>query len=468
MTAASRSSAPHLPPGPKGKPVVGTVFSALDDPLALFMATTQEYGDVAAFRFLQQRYVLVTDPDAIRHVLVENPKAYAKSKNYVGLKVLLGEGLLTSEGDTWKKQRRLAQPAFHRDKLASFVSSMVSCTADMLDRWQDKTSEPFDAHTEMMRLTFRIVGRTLLSKELEGEAKQIGVALNEGLKWANEHVQSLVRIPPSWPTPKNRRMHDAKKTFDDLVFRLIEEREKEGPKEDLLSMLMDARDEDGGRMSKQNLRDELLTIVIAGHETTANALSFAIFLLSQHPAVFRKLAAEVAEVLGDRPPTLADVPKLRYATMVIEEAMRLYPPAWVFEREATVDDVVGGFDIPAGTIVGISPYALHRSPKLWENPCGFDPERFSPEQKDKRHKYAYLPFGGGPRTCIGNAFATMEMTIVLAMIAQRVRLDLVPGKEIELDPSVTLRPKSGVWVRLARPKPMAKTAPALHVAQAST
>ena len=204
-------------------------MSALKDPIGLFTSSTQQYGDVCSFQLLRYRYVLLNDPDAIRHVLATNAKAYVKSRNYAGLKVMLGEGLLTSEGEQWKKQRRLAQPAFHRDKLASFVDSMTGCTRDMLSQWKARGPEPFDAHVEMMRLTLRIVGKTLLSRELEGEAKAIGDALNESLKWANDYAESLIRIPPSWPTPANRRMHQVKRSFDSIIFGIIEERRREGP-----------------------------------------------------------------------------------------------------------------------------------------------------------------------------------------------------------------------------------------------
>ncbi len=423
----------------------------------MFTRGTEEHGDIVFFRLLNLRYVLLNDPDAIRRVLLDNAKGYVKSRNYAGLRVLLGGGLLTSEGEQWRRQRKLAQPAFHREKLASFVDSMVGCTADLLERWKTRGDEPFDAHLEMNRLTFRIVGMTLLSKDLEGEAQTIGEALSIAIKWANDHVETLVRIPPSWPTPANVRMRRAKKKFDDLMYGLIAERRASAPKADLLSMLMDAKDETGAAMTDEHLRDELLTLVVAGHETTANALSFAIYLLSKHPAVFRKVQSEVLRALGGRAPTLADLPKLSYVSMVVEETMRLYPPAWAFEREALVQDEVAGFSIPKDTLVGVSPFILHRNPRIWENPLGFDPERFSPEQKEKRHKFAYLPFGGGPRTCIGNAFALMEMTIVVAMMSQAVQLDLVPGRELTLDPSVTLRPKDGVWVRMVSADKSART-----------
>ncbi len=434
---------PSFPPGPRGLPIAGSVFAALRDPLELFMDATREHGDVVGFHMLHLPSVLLTNPDAIRHVLVENHKNYVKSRNYDGLKIILGQGLVTSEGETWRKQRKLMQPAFHRERIQSFVRAMSECTRDMLARWEKETQ--LDVHKEMSKLTFRVVGRALLSRELEGDASAIGDALTIGLHWANDYAESLVPIPPSIPTLKNMRLKKAMRTFDDLIHRTIQERRREGHKDDLLSMLLEARDEDTGEaMSDRQLRDELITMVSAGHETTANTLAFALHLLSKHPEWLRAVRDEAAEVYGDRLPEIDDVKKLRVAQMVIEEAMRLYPPVWVFERRALEDDSIGDFLIPMDTTVGVAPYALHRSPKHWDNPEGFDPTRFEPRAKEARHKYAYMPFGGGPRTCIGNVFALTEATLVLSMIARRYRMELLPGHQLELDAQVTLRPKNGL------------------------
>lgn len=434
------------PPGPAGLPIVGTAFEALRDPLDLFMRATEAHGNVVGFRMLHHKYVLLTNPDAIRHVLVENHKNYEKSRNYIGLKVILGQGLVTSEGEVWRRQRRLAQPAFHRERISSFVNAMGECTSEMLARWErENVGQVIDVHKEMMRLTFRIVGRALLSRDLDGEASAIGEALNVGLHWANDYAESLFPIPPSVPTPKNLKLRSAMSTFDGLIQRAIDERRAEGPKDDLLSMLLEARDEETGEaMSDKLLRDELITMVSAGHETTANALSFALHLLSKHPEWLHAVRDEASAVLGDRAPNIDDVKKLPTASMVMDEAMRLYPPVWVFERRALEADRAGDFEIPKNATVGISPYVLHRSPALWENPEGFDPTRFEPRAKEARHKYAYMPFGGGPRTCIGNVFALTEATVVLAMIARRFRMDLLPGHTLLLDPQVTLRPRGGL------------------------
>lgn len=463
---------PSFPAGPRGLPIAGSVFDALRDPLDLFMQGTRDHGDVVGFRMLHYEYVLLTNPEAIRHVLVENHKNYEKSRNYIGLKQVIGQGLVTSEGELWRRQRKLAQPAFHRERIQSFVEAMSECTADMLARWEQE--DQLDVHKEMMRLTFRVVGRALLSRDLDGDASAIGEALTIGLHWANDYAETLFPIPPSVPTLKNMRLKKAMKTFDDLIFRAIDERRREGHKNDLLSMLLEARDEETGEaMSDKLLRDELITMVSAGHETTANALSFALYLLSKHPEWLRAVRDEAKSVLGDRLPEIDDVKKLVTASMVIEETMRLYPPVWVFERRALEEDRFEDFVIPKDATVGISPYVLHRSSKHWENPEGFDPTRFEPRAKEApssrqsradgpgprhaggmtgRHKYAYMPFGGGPRTCIGNVFALTEATIVLAMIARRFRMDLLPGHTMELDALVTLRPKGGLPMQVREHK----------------
>ncbi len=431
--------------GPKGLPLVGSLFDAWANPLEMMARGAREHGDVVKFRFAWLDYHLLVAPAAAHRVLVENAKAYHKSPNYAGLKVMLGEGLLTSEGEHWRRQRRLAQPAFHRDKIAGFVATMAACTEDMLARWEREASDVRDVHAEMMRLTLRIVGKTLLSADLEADAKQFGEALNVAIQWANQYVESIVRVPPWVPTPKNLRFRSAQRTIERVVMRVVDERRSSGAhEEDLLSMLMSATDESSGeRMSDKQLKDELLTLTLAGHETTANALSFTFDLLSRHPASLRRLREEAAAVLKGRPPTLEDLPRMPYTKAVIEESLRLYPPAWVFERMALEDDEVLGIPIPKGSVVAVSPWVTHRSPTAFRNPEGFDPERFL-EPDPSRHKLAYIPFGAGPRTCIGNVFALTEMQVILPIIVQRASLERLPGYEVELDPSVTLRPKNGL------------------------
>jgi cytochrome P450 len=452
LTMTTQST--RTPPGPRGVPLFGNVIGAWRDPIGLIMSSWREYGDVVKFKFGPFDYLFLNDPDAIHHVLVDNAKNYTKSRNYQGLKLVLGEGLVTSERETWKRQRKLVQPAFHRERLAGFAGAMVMDTTSMLERWATRGPEAFDVHEEMMRLTFRIVGRTLFSTDVEADADRIGPAVSAAMHYANDYAESIVRMPQWLPTPANIRFKKVMRTLDDLVLRIVAERRATkgtAQPNDLLTMLMEAHDDEThDAMSDRQLRDEVMTIILAGHETTANLLTWTWFLLSSHPDVERRMHDEIANVLGDRAPTLDDLPKLKLVKMVIEESLRLYPPAWAFERQAVADDTIAGYPVRAKTIIGMTPYALHRHPRYWENPEGFDPERFTPERSEGRPRYAYLPFGGGPRFCIGNGFAMMEAQILVAMIAQRHRLQLVPGHPIVLDPTVTLRPKHGVKVTIER------------------
>jgi cytochrome P450 len=466
----------NLAPGPRGKPFIGSLLEAWRDPLGMFLRGQAEYGDVVRYKLGPFRYHLLTDPEGIKHVLVDNHRAYKKSRNYSGLKLVVGQGLLTSEGDLWRRQRKLAQPAFHRERMAGFADTMAASARAMLDRWDASPSTTFDAHAEMMRVTYQIVGRTLLSTDLDDPNGEIGEALAFGLKYANDYAEAILQIPPWIPTPTNVRFVRELKKIDDIVLGVIAARRASAKSvPDLLGMLMEVEDEDTKeKMTDRQLRDEVITIVLAGHETTANALAWTIYLLSRHPDVERRLAAEVSEALGGRAPTFADLPRLRYTKMVLEESMRLYPPAWNFERQAIESDVVCGYAIAPGDIIGIATYALHRNPRYWENPEGFDPERFSPERSQGRPRYAYLPFGGGPRTCIGNAFAMMEAQIILAMIVQRFRLELPPDEVVELAPLITLRPKRGLRMTrrpqttLSPPRAASASTPASPAPRAST
>ena len=430
-----------------GIPIFGSALEALKDPLRLFQHALRDKA-IARFRFVYLDYYVVNDPAAIQHVLVGNVSNYTKSRNYAGLKAVLGNGLLTSEGDHWKKQRRLAQPAFHRDKLRGFAETMTSCTMAMCDRWAAGGATELELHEEMMRVTFRIVGLTLLSKDFDGEARAVGEAMNVALTWANEYAEAFVRVPPWVPTPANVRFKRAKARLHELVLKAIAERRESGQeRDDLLGMLMAAKDEVTGEpMSDAELVDELLTLVLAGHETTANALTFALHQLAKHPDLRAAAEAEVDTVLGGRPPALEDVKRLETIRCVVEETMRLYPPAWVFERQARGEDVVGGVRIRKGAIIGISPFALHRNPTLFRDADTFDPERM--RDKTKIGKYDYLPFGAGPRFCIGNAFALMEMQIVLAVVLARFRVNMDTNGSLALDPATTLRPKERLPIRL--------------------
>ncbi len=446
-----RAPRPEIPKFPGGIPYFGHVTRARNDAIGLFVDALAMHPNAVRFTFGPHAFVLVNSPDAIKHVLTDNAKAYHKSRDYDGLKILLGQGLLTSEGDVWKRQRKLAQPAFHRQKIAALTRAMASETRRMLDRWSSSPVEAMNVHAEMMRVTFAIVGRTLFSTDVDGSASVIGSALAVAIEWTTHYAETFVRLPRWLPTPSNRAFDRALRTLDGLVEKLIEDRRAHAdPGDDLLGMLMAATDETGReRMDARQLRDEALTIVLAGHETTANLLSFVFHLLATNPEWDAIVAREVAEVLGGRDPGFDDVPKLERTRAVIDEALRLYPPAWAFERVALEDDEINEGRLPKGTNILVSPFVLHRTEALFPSPETFDPRRFLPGAPE-RHKYAYLPFGGGPRTCIGNVFALTEATIALAMIAREYRPIPKPGKTLALDPKITLRPVDDVPVMFVR------------------
>ncbi|MDB5097306.1 MAG: cytochrome [Cyanobacteria bacterium RYN_339] len=440
-------------PGPVGRPLVGSLPD-LAPPLTrmqTILGWTRRYGEVVRVRLGSRVNYVLTSPTAIKHVLLDNAKNYPKSPAYDTLKALLGDGLLTASGQTWLTNRRMIQPYFHQKYIAGLLPTMVACTETLLADWQGRAArgEVVDVSAQMMALALRVVSKTLLSADVTGTEAGVGEALATGLELANARIFAPFQIPEWLPTPNNRRFVHARGVLDGVVLGIIRARRATPGQGDLLDMLLAARDEEtGDGLSDHQVRDEVMTIFLAGHETTATALTWTLYLLSRHPDVARKLRAEVAAVLGDRVPTLEDLGKLRYTTMVLEEAMRLYPPIYVIQRQALADDVVDGFTIKAGELVTANMFATHRNPKYWENPEGFDPERFAPENSADRPKFAYLPFGGGGRVCIGNNFAMMEGKVLLAMICRAFHVDALPGQPVVPWPVVTLRVKDGLQATL--------------------
>jgi cytochrome P450 len=393
---------------------------------------------------------LIAHPEGIKHVLQDNHRNYRKSFDYKILARLLGQGLVTSEGSLWLKQRRLMQPMFHRQKVAGFGALMTECTLEMLDRWRRRAQqqEVFDVAQEMMRLTLHIVGRALLSMDLTAQADVIG----RNMTIANEGFgdMGLSAFVPWLPTPDNVRFNKAARALRKIVLDIIAERRRDGRDHgDLLSMLLEVRDEETGEaMNDEQLRDEVLTLILAGHETTATALSWTWYLLSQNPDAERKLHAELDQVLDGGGASLDDLPHLNYTSMVIDEAMRLYPPVWAIGRETIADDEIMGYRVGKGCNVLLSQWLAHHHPAFWDNPNRFEPERFLAERAVGRPRYAFFPFGGGPRMCIGNLFALTEAKVVLATVARKYRLRVLADHPIEPQPLVTLRPRYGVKVAL--------------------
>ena len=413
-------------------------------------------GDVVRLRLTRGRTLtLVFAPEDVEHVLVTHASNYdKKTPGYERLRDLLGQGLLTSEGDLWRRQRRIVQPLFKRRQVADFGPTMTDTARALAADWElaADSGQPLDVAQAMNHLALEVVGKALFSADLRGESDDLGRALHTALQW----FMSLLTIPipgyVHWPTPLNRRGRRAVRWLDQTVHGLIEaRREGEQPDPpDLLARLMQATDEAGQPMPDKLLRDEALTMLLAGHETTANALGWTFLLLAQHPDVAAQLEQEVDAALGGRAAEVADLERLPYTWQVLQEGMRLYPPAWVIARRSLGEDRLGGFRIPPRSNVILCQYAIQRHPALWPDPTRFDPSRFAPGWEQSQHRYAYFPFGGGQRLCLGETFARQEAVITLATLVQRYRLELVPGQQIVLEPSVTLRPRDGIRVLVRR------------------
>ena len=437
---------PIRPPGPKPHFLIGNMPLASPDPLPIFSAWAAEFGDIFYYRAAWLHVYFLNHPDLIEEVLVRNPRNFLKDRVIRNSRWFFGEGLLTNEGDPWLRQRRLSQPAFHRERVSSYANIMTTYAQQMLAQWQE--GETLDIHQEMMRLTLQIVVRALFKVEAE-ETAEISSALN--LIMSNTTGIRILMPPIAryLPTPRMISFRRAVARMDNTVYSIIaQHRAHKVDSGDLLSMLMAARDEDGSSMSDQQLRDEVLTFLIAGHETTALTLTWTWHLLAQHPEVERKLHQELDRVLRGRIPEFSDVPALTYTERVIKESMRLYPPAWSLARTVISDFDLRGYHIPAGANVVMSQWIMHRNPAYFPEPTKFDPDRWSPEKAQKLPRFAYFPFGGGPRQCIGSSFAMMEATLLLATIAQRFRLRAVPDHHVVPIPSFTLRPKYGLRMTL--------------------
>ncbi|PYT05366.1 MAG: cytochrome P450 [Acidobacteria bacterium] len=415
------------------------------DPLKFLLKIAHEHPDIATFKLGPQRTFLLSSPEYIEDVLVANDWNFLKGRGLQRAKKVLGKGLLTSEGNFHRRQRRLSQPAFHKQRIAAYGAVMAAYAARTRDNW--KEGETRDIAQDMMQLTLAIVAKTLFDADVQREAQEIGQALTEVLELFATFSSPLTEITDKLPTARNRRVKRGRQRLDETIYRIIAEHRAAGvDRGDLLSMLLLAQDteEATGGMSDEQLRDEVMTLFLAGHETTANALAWTWYLLSQNPIVEAKMHAEIDEVLGTQLPTFEDVRRLNYTERVFTEAMRLYPPVWVMSRRAVSACKIGGYYVPAKSIVLLSQFVTHHDERYYDEPERFDPDRWLPEARAGRPKYAYFPFGGGPRLCIGEQFAWMEGILLLALIAQKWKLKLVPGHPVKPQPLITLRPKHGM------------------------
>ena len=449
-------------PTPSIRDLLGFLPKLWRQPPFALIEARETYGDIIRLGFHPKAMMhLISHPDYIAQVLLTNNRSYRKKSLYHNhlFRGVLGDGLLTSEGDLWLRQRRMIQPSFHHDRLIPLVPMMTDEVDKMLARWDGfyQRGEPLDVYEEMVDLTRRVNGRIIFGDDVVGDA------VDAGRRAFARGARFLLLTGNKFPSRHRREVSTAKRQIDEVMWGVINDRVAHPTENgDVLTMLLEARDRKTGEpMPLSQLRDELMTLIFAGYETTEKTLAWSWYLLSENPTGEGRLHQELAQTLAGRTPTFADLPNLEYTRRVAEEALRLYPPAWVQGRQAVEDDEIGGYHIPAGSYIVMNQFGVHRHPDFWDNPNEFDPDRFLPERAEDRPRFAYNPFGGGPRLCIGNELALMETQIVVAMVAQRYRPRLVPGHPVELEPEVTLKPRHGLIVTLEKTSPLS-LAPLLH------
>ncbi len=427
-----------------------STFEILKNPIHFYVEKMAEFGDTFYAQFPLGKLLVTGNPNLIKHVLQTNNKNYPKDKGYEQLALLLGRGLVTSKNPLWRKQRKIAQPAFYKKSLIKLFDAMAIVTQRHLEELDTKRGQELDISREMMAVTAKIAMKALFSKDLEGDLKEIYDCISYSQQYVSGRFLNPFSIPFTHINGKHRKFNKHLAVMDELIYDLIQERKKDKSlRHDFLQMLLDARYEDTGEpMPRDLLRDELVTIFSAGHETSSNGLTWTLYLLSQHPEIVEKIRSEAKKVLRGGLPTFHDLKNLIYTRQVIEEGMRLFPPVWAVGRYAVQSDEWEGQVIAKDTPIAALIYLLHRNPGLWENPEAFDPERFAPEKVKARPNAHYMPFGAGPRMCIGNHFAMMEMQLLLPVLIQNFDFELVESQQIELEPLVTLRPKYGMKMKV--------------------
>lgn len=440
-----REKQPFFPPGPKGLPFAGSMFDYFKDMLGFLIRVKEEYGDIAYYKLGARKMYLLSNPEHIKDVLITHNRNFTKSRALQRAKIVLGEGLLTNEGASHIKQRRIIQPIFHHKRIRGYGDTMAEYTRLRTERWEN--GEVLDVHKEMMRLTLTIVAKTLFDADVESESEEIGKSLTNLVTLFPRLLFPYSEYLDKLPLPGNKRCNDAIEHLDKIIYAMIEERRsKSNRREDLLTMLLEAQDEgsDGSTMSNKQLRDEALTLFLAGQESTANSLTWTFYIIAQNPEVENRVHEELVSVLNGRPPCLDNIGKLSYTQKVFKEALRLYPPAWAVARRAIEDYTVGGYFVPAGTDVFMSQFVVHRDPRFYKEPLRFDPDRWTQDFESSLPKFAYFPFGGGPRRCIGEPFAWMEGVIIIAAVMADWKMRLVPNQKIVPDALITIRPKNGM------------------------
>lgn len=435
------------PPLAKGLPVLGNSLSALSNPLALLISLKNNYDDVVAVLLGGKQYHIIQSPEGCRHVLQENAKNYFKPGTAKLMKRFLGNGLATSNGDLWLRQRRLIQPAFHRKKIEGLAKTINEETAKLIQTWRQRpANREVNINQEILKLTLANINKTMFGTDLNNRTEEIADIINRLLSYASSSITSWIKIPLSIPTPSNLRFLKANREFEKIIYQIIEQRKKENKETsvDLLDLLLCAYDDESkSYMTAQQLRDEITTVFMAGHETTAQTLSWVFYQLAANPTIYAKVKAE-AENLGPGEITIDSLQKLSYTKAVIEETMRLYPPVWVMARKSIAADTVSGFHLPAGSTILINVYGMNHNNGYWHSPEMFLPDRFDVTNKETRHPFLFIPFGGGQRLCIGNLFAMLVMQTIVVRLVKEFRFTVPPGFKAVAQPNVTLRAKGGI------------------------